>query len=174
MPVKNQGFLLELLQELKKLRPDAKLLLCGDGPKLEEIKAKAAEMGLEGDVFFPGNIINPQDAYCAMDVMVLPSLFEGFPLTVAEAYASGLPCLVSDKVTREAGFGEEIAFFSLDGDKADLAKKALEMAIPEEKRHSFHDRLRELGFDWGSQSIQMQRRYHGDDDSRQEGNSRKE
>ena len=162
VPVKNQGFLLELLQSVKKLRPDAKLLLCGDGPKLEEIKAKAAEMGLEGDVFFPGNIVNPQDAYCAMDVMVLPSLFEGFPLTVAEAYACGLPCLVSDKVTREAGFGDEIAFFSLDGDKAELAKKALEMAIPEKQRRSFHERLRELGFDWNSQSAEMQRRYHGD------------
>ncbi len=163
--VKNQGYLLELLAELKKLRPDAKLLLCGDGPKLAEMKEKAASMGLEGDVFFPGNIVNPQDAYCAMDVMVLPSLFEGFPLTVAEGYACGLPCLVSDTVTREAGFDEHIAFFSLDGDKAELAKKALAMAIPEDERCSFHERLRELHFDWNSQSEEMQQRYRGGDET---------
>jgi glycosyltransferase involved in cell wall biosynthesis len=161
VPVKNHAFLLELFAEVKKQRADAHLLLCGDGPLLDEIKKKAADMGLAEDVTFTGNIVNPQDAYCAMDVMVLPSQFEGFPLSVIEGYAAGLPCLVSDTVTKEVGIGELVEFFSLQDDKTELAARLLAMEQPE--RRSYTDALRARGLDAGTQVERMQRRYRGEE-----------
>lgn len=160
VPVKNQSFLLELFAEVKKRKAGAKLLLCGDGPLLEGTKKKAESMGLAEDVVFTGNIVNPQDAYCAMDVMVLPSQFEGFPLTVVEGYASGLPCLVSDTVTREVGIGPLVEFFSLQDDKAALAEKLLGMQQPE--RRSYGQELRAAGLDAETQVKRMQERYRGE------------
>lgn len=161
VPVKNHAFLLELFAEVKKRKEGAKLVLCGDGPLLEETKKKAASMGLADDVFFTGNIVNPQDAYCAMDVMVLPSLFEGFPLSVVEGYASGLPCLVSDTVTKEVQIGPLVEMFSLQDDKSALAEKLLSMAQPE--RRSYDAELRAAGLDSGTQAELMQKRYHGEE-----------
>lgn len=157
--VKNQAFLLELFAEVRKQKEGAKLLLCGGGPLLEETKKKAESMGLAEDVVFTGNIVNPQDAYCAMDVMVLPSQFEGFPLTVVEGYASGLPCLVSDTVTREVGLEPLVSFFSLQDDKTALASRVLGLVQPE--RRGYSRELRAAGLDAAAQVERMQKRYHG-------------
>ena len=155
VPVKNQTCLLSLLEAVLKKRPDAVLLLCGDGPELESVRKKAEEMGLSEKVFFPGNIVNPQDAYCAMDAFLLPSLFEGFPLTAVEAYASGLPVLLSDHITREAKLGDAVAFFPLDGTFDTLADTVLAMEIPAEERESRGKELAVLGLDWGTQAEKM-------------------
>ena len=155
VPVKNQTCLLSLLEAVLKKRPDAVLLLCGDGPELESVRKKAEEMGLSEKVFFPGNIVNPQDAYCAMDAFLLPSLFEGFPLTAVEAYASGLPVLLSDHITREAKLGDAVAFFPLDGTFDTLADTVLAMEIPVEERESRGKELAVLGLDWGTQAEKM-------------------
>lgn len=161
-PVKNHAFLLELFAEVKKQRENAVLLLCGDGPLLKETKEKAAAMGIGESVVFTGNIVNPQDAYCAMDVMVLPSLFEGFPLTVVEAAAEGLPVLVSDKVTKEAGVTDLVQFFSLEEDKASLAGKVLSMDQGDARR-DYGEELRQKGLDFTSQVKQIEKLYHRTD-----------
>lgn len=157
VPVKNHAFLLELFAEVKKRRPNAMLLLCGDGPLLQPMQEKAASLGLLNAVVFTGNIKNPEDAYCAMDVMALPSFFEGFPLTVVEAYASGLPTLVSDTVTPEVGIGELVRFFSLSDEKGEIASRLLSM---ETVRTSRTEELTALGFDADGQTLSMLKRYH--------------
>ncbi len=162
VPVKNQGMLLDVLKALLKKREDAVLLLCGAGPEREAVRKKAEEMGLSEKVFFPGNIVNPQDAYCAMDAFILSSLFEGFPLTALEAYASGLPVFLSDKVTKEAEIGACVSFFSLDEKPETLAEKILASEIPVSERESRGKELSELGMDWGTQGERMLALYRGD------------
>ena len=158
-PVKNHAYLLDLFAEVKKERENAFLLLCGDGPLLEETKKKAESMGLSESVCFAGNIVNPQDAYCAMDVMVLPSQFEGFPLTVVEAAAEGLPVLVSDTVTKEAAVTGLVKFFSLSDDLGKTAKTLLSMD-PGGARRDYGDALREKGLDFASQVRKIETLYH--------------
>jgi glycosyltransferase involved in cell wall biosynthesis len=70
----------------------AKLLLCGEGPLLPEVRALAARLGVEGDCRFLG-WIDPREAYHASDFLVLPSRSEGFPLVCIEAMLCGLPVL---------------------------------------------------------------------------------
>ena len=90
-----------------------------------------------------------------MDAFLLPSLFEGFPLTAVEAYASGLPVLLSDHITREAKLGDAVAFFPLDGTFDTLADTVLAMEIPVEERESRGKELAVLGLDWGTQAEKM-------------------
>lgn len=101
-PQKNHEFLVEVAAAIARNRGDMRLLLVGDGAR-RRIEAKARAEGLldklvcvgaRGDV--------PRLMLGAMDVFVLPSLYEGLPLVMLEAQAAGLPCVVSDRVSREA------------------------------------------------------------------------
>lgn len=158
-PVKNHAYLLDLFAEVKKRRENAFLLLCGDGPLLDETKKKAESLGLSESICFAGNVVNPQDAYCAMDVMVLPSKFEGFPLTVVEAAAEGLPVLVSDTVTKEAAVTDLVRFFSLSDSLAQTAETLLSMDTGDARR-DYGDELREKGLDFVSQVRKIETLYH--------------
>ena len=79
------------------------LLLVGSGKLEEDVKRQLSEAGLADKAFFAGQCSRERTAgmYQAMDLFCLPSLYEGLPGTVVEAQAAGLPCLVSDRVTKE-------------------------------------------------------------------------
>lgn len=62
----------------------------------------------------------------AMDVFVFPSLFEGLPVTLVEAQAAGLPCVVSGTITKEIDLTENIAFIALEKSAREWAGKILE------------------------------------------------
>ena len=85
----------------KKVRPDSCLLLVGEGELRAELEAKAARLGIAQDVKFLGVQSDTSVWYQAMDVFVMPSLFEGLPVVGMEAQASGLPCVFSTGVTEE-------------------------------------------------------------------------
>lgn len=96
--VKNQAFLLDLMPEVLKRRPDAMLLLLGEGEDRPMLEKKIRDMGLEAHVIMTGNVTNVADYLSAMDVFVFPSLFEGTPLSILEVQANGLPCVISTSV----------------------------------------------------------------------------
>lgn len=100
-PVKNHTFLIDVFAYLKKEREDAVLLLVGDGAMRKEMEQKATALGLTHSVIFTGLRSDVPELMQAMDVFVFPSLYEGIPLTLIEAQAAGLPCLVSDGVPKE-------------------------------------------------------------------------
>ena len=106
---KNHRFLVEVYRELRKLEPDCKLFMIGDGPMRKEIEKLCEDL----NVTFTGAIDNIQDFLNAMDGMLLPSFFEGLPLVAIEWQINGLPCVVSDTVTKECGFTSIIEFESL-------------------------------------------------------------
>ncbi len=101
---KNQKFLIELLSEMVKDNPNVILLLIGDGPLRKELTDFTRELCVEGNVRFLGMRDDVNDLLQAMDVFVLPSLFEGFPISVVEALVSGMPCIISDKVSNEVDY----------------------------------------------------------------------
>ena len=101
LPAKNHSFILRVFQAVLATHADAVLLLVGGGPLEARVREVAAELGIAERVKFLGRRSDVPALLSAMDVLLLPSLFEGFPLAVLEAQAAGLPCVLSDVVTDE-------------------------------------------------------------------------
>ena len=97
-PLAGQRVLLEAMTDVVHVHPDTRLVICGTGPLLEELKGVARSAGVERHVDFTGLVDNVAIArYCAAaDLFVLPSLLEALPTVAVEALASGTPVLSSD------------------------------------------------------------------------------
>lgn len=111
---KNQEFLLRIFKVIHKEIPFCKLLIVGNGPDKEKIQNFIQEEGLETGVIMLDYCRNIDQLMSAMDLFLLPSLFEGFPIVLVEAQASGLKCLASDMVTSEISITDNIDFLDLN------------------------------------------------------------
>lgn len=98
---KNQLFLIDVFKEYLKINSNSKLILIGDGEQKSDLLDKIESLNLcdKTIVLEPTNDI--ERYYSAMDIMVMPSLWEGFGLVAVEAQANGLPTIVSDVFTDE-------------------------------------------------------------------------
>lgn len=132
---KNHAFMLRTFAELHADMPNAKLLLVGDGVLRSEIETSAQELGLSGSVCFTGKRTDVPDVLCAMDVFWLPSLFEGVPVSVIEAQAAGLPCVLSDTITCEVNFGK-CTYISLSAAARQWADAFSAQVLTEQERVS--------------------------------------
>ncbi len=95
---KNHTFLLEIYQEISRMDERAAFFCIGGGELREQMEREAERLGIRDNVFFTG-VRHDVDAFLsAMDVLIFPSVFEGLPLTLIEAQAAGLPCLISKAV----------------------------------------------------------------------------
>lgn len=101
LPAKNHSFILAVFAEVLQRRPDAHLLLVGDGPLEQETRERAHKLGLGEHVSFLGRRPDVPKLLSSMDVLLMPSVHEGFPVVVVEAQAAGLPCFLSTEVTPE-------------------------------------------------------------------------
>lgn len=112
---KNQDFLLDVFYEVMKRRPESILLLVGEGPDRSALEEKAGRLGIADNVIFYGTSDRVERLLWAMDVFVMPSRFEGLPVTAVEAQASGLPCLFSKEITEECRLSHGTIFLSMKG-----------------------------------------------------------
>lgn len=115
VPQKNQLFLLKIFKEVHTLNNDAVLLIVGDGPLRKELENEIVKLKLEDNVILLGIRNDVPELLMAMDVFVLPSLFEGLGIAVLEAQATGVKCILSDKVPKEVDCGN-CEFISLNTD----------------------------------------------------------
>jgi glycosyltransferase involved in cell wall biosynthesis len=100
---KNHRFLVEIAKEIHRRRPETHFLFVGDGPLKPNIETLARELDLSGKMHFVGTRTDvPRLMRGGMDVFVFPSIWEGLPVTLIEAQAAGLPCIVSETITNEA------------------------------------------------------------------------
>jgi glycosyltransferase involved in cell wall biosynthesis len=99
---KNHMFLLEIAAEVIHRQPRARLLLVGDGILRQVIIDRIRILGITDQVILTGVREDVADLLSAMDVFVFPSLYEGLGLALVEAQATGLPCVVSDVIPRDA------------------------------------------------------------------------
>lgn len=146
MPQKNHSFILDIFKEVLKTKPDSKLLLAGEGDLEQEIKKKAALQHISDKVIFAGVRSDVPELLQAMDVFVLPSIYEGLPLVIVEAQAAGLPCLISDKVPIECEKTHGLVRqMRLDAGAEKWAEAVLEAVSVERKNTS--EEIREADFD---------------------------
>lgn len=105
---KNYQFLVALFEQYYANHPDSILFLVGDGEIKKEIEEDVTNRGLNECVIFAGMQKNTQEYLSAMDVFVFPSLWEGLPLAMIEAQASGIYCLASDCIDSEVNVSGEV------------------------------------------------------------------
>jgi glycosyltransferase involved in cell wall biosynthesis len=97
-PLAGQRFLIEAMNEVIRTHPDTRLVICGTGPLLDDLKNAARSAGVERHVTFAGLVDNSMVAtYCAAaDLFVLPSILEALPTVAVEALACGTPVVSAD------------------------------------------------------------------------------
>lgn len=126
---KNQLFAIDVFAKILEEDPDARFIFVGEGEMRPLLTQKIKDMHLEDKVILAGMRSDVPDIMSAMDVMLFPSIFEGLPLTLIEAQASGLPSLISDRITDDVivtdGVIEKLGIEKLP---QEWAKTALKMA----------------------------------------------
>lgn len=98
---KNPFFLVDLFAELVKIKKDSICVFVGDGDLMQDVKCRIKELQLTDKVIFTGASNDVQGWLSAMDVVVYPSLYEGFPIAVLESEANGVPSILSDRIPKE-------------------------------------------------------------------------
>lgn len=111
---KNHEYLIHIFEELYMKDKSAYLVLVGTGEKIDEIKSLVKKSIIRDNVIFTGEIDNVASYLSAFDVMLLPSLYEGLPMAVIEWQIAGLPCIVSDVVTKECAITPLVKFMSIE------------------------------------------------------------
>lgn len=112
-PEKNHALMMEIFREICNRRDDAVLIMVGDGELQNSIREKVTELNLDDKVLFLNTREDVAEIMQAMDLLCMPSLFEGLPVTLIEAQAAGLPCVVSDVITREVDVTGNLRFVNL-------------------------------------------------------------
>ena len=132
---KNQEYALKALKRVQErlsgeTDTSYKLIFLGKGSdeNIERLKGEAQKLGLSDSVIFYGETDDMQSMLSAMDIFVLPSRFEGLPLSLLEAQYAGLPCIASDKVTQEVKISDLMYFLPLTEDADLWADKLIELS----------------------------------------------
>ncbi|WP_186576556.1 glycosyltransferase family 1 protein [Aquibacillus kalidii] len=124
---KNHSFLIDVFQAVHAKEPNAVLLLIGEGDLEPKIKAKVKYLKLTNSVLFIGIRRDVERLYQGMDLFILPSLFEGLPVSGIEAQAAGLKCVFSDNVTRQTTITKNTEYLSLSENVNTWANEILKL-----------------------------------------------
>ena len=122
--IKNQVFLTEIFSEMLKSEPNMELMLAGEKFDSQPVEKKAKELGIDEKIRMPGQRNDISELLQAFDILIFPSLVEALPVALIEAQAAKLPCLVSDRVTSEVKFNENVEFMPLEESAEKWAEKA--------------------------------------------------
>ena len=124
---KNHPFLLDVFEQCAASNKNIHLVLVGNGPDYDKIKALIDKHPYRERIVLYGETSHTEEVYNAMDVFVFPSKYEGLGIVLLEAQISGLPCVTSDVVPPEAIISENTAALSLDAGAAEWSRRILSM-----------------------------------------------
>ena len=149
---------MDIFAALLKKESNAVLLLVGGGEGMSKMQEKVQELGIAEHVRFLGVRSDVADLMQAMDIFVFPSLYEGLPVTMVEAQAAGLPCIISDKVPPECILTEGLVdVMPLSASRETWAEKILaKRAIPRTDRRA---EIAAHGFDITTEAVKLQEFY---------------
>lgn len=156
---KNQEFLIDLLFELRKTCQNAKLIIIGDGELRQALERQTYERDLKDAVLLPGWKTNVEDYLSAMDMFLLPSRFEGNPISLIESTASGLPAVIATTVTEEAILTKSVQQIPADIAQWNLA--ITHLANAKSNREDGIETVRNAGYDVNQQAKVLEAMYRG-------------
>lgn len=156
---KNHLFLLDIFAELNKQMPNSLLLLVGDGPLKTAIREKIKALHVAEKVKLLGVRSDINALLHAMDLFVFPSFHEGLPVTLVEAQGAGLPCFISDRITKEVDLGAGlIEHIPLTGTN-DWVQQIIQSKKQIRSRNVDHDVFSRKGYDIRNTVKEMQSTY---------------
>lgn len=123
---KNHEFILNVFAEINKMMNNAFLILIGRGKLETQIRKQVRALGLDDKVLILSNRSDVPDLLKSMDVFLFPSRFEGLGIALIEAQASGLPCVVSERIPQEAFQSNQITVMSLDDSVTNWANACID------------------------------------------------
>ncbi len=157
---KNHAFLIDVFNEYHKKNQDSILLLVGDGVLRHEIENKVKTLRIDDSVIFAGMQDQPQKYLSAMDYFIFPSIWEGMPLALIEAQASGLECLASDSIDSDVAVTDNVRFLDVLS-SANIWSTNVECA--NEDRNDTSDKaihnVMLAGYDVATSSLEMRNLY---------------
>lgn len=156
---KNHTRLIDIFYEVSKKEPKAVLCLLGEGKLEEQIKEKVQELNLQEKVKFLGVRKDTNRLYCAMDLFVLPSLYEGLPVVGIEAQTEGLSCLLSDSISKETNITGQVEYLPLDETNEVWAEKILQMSKKKVDRKQAYQIVKKTRFNIKENANYMQNLY---------------
>ena len=156
---KNQRFAVEVFEKISKVRSDSVLLLVGTGSMQNEIKALVAKKGLKEKVLFLGNRRDVAELYQAMDVFVMPSLFEGLGIVGVEAQAAGTPVVCTDTLPMEIDVSTLIYRLSLEKSAGEWADMIMKAADNPQRHQNMKSYIIEANYDMKKKKKRMQTFY---------------
>ena len=156
--VKNHTFLIDIFSAIHKQNKNAVLMLVGDGKLREQMQKKVDNLGLSNNVIFTGIKTNVNELLMSMDVFLFPSIFEGLPVTIVEAQATGIKCIISDTITDEVCFTDLVESISLDKSVEYWAKKVLD-SNNGYQRKNYQKAIFDNGYDINSTVTYLEKLY---------------
>lgn len=122
---KNHNFIIDIFNDVVKIKPNSTLMLIGEGKLKNTIIDKVKKLGLEEKVIFLGNRDDIPDLLNIMDLFIFPSNYEGLGIVLIEAQATGLKCIVSDAVPKEACVTDNLKYLSLEKSSREWANEVV-------------------------------------------------
>lgn len=126
---KNHSFLIDIFEQVDKIHENSHLVLIGEGSLFSAVNEKVNSKGLEEKVSFLRVRDDIPQLLKSMDVFLMPSLYEGLPISAVEAQAANLKVVLSSEVSRETKLSENVHFISLDEKPEQWAKIMLKKPL---------------------------------------------
>ena len=147
--VKNHKFMLDLAENFKRKGKKFTFIFVGNGELYDECRNRVKREHLEDYVVFMGQRKDVADILLDSDIFVLPSFYEGMPLSVIEAQAAGLPCVIADHVTNEVDFELGLIHRGRLSDSVNRWTEIIENAMlqPHPDRKRILEAIHKKGFD---------------------------
>ena len=162
---KNHKYLLRTFAEVNKMKPKSKLVLIGGGKNKSELNLKKEiiktidDLNLKDKVIMLGVRDDMPYIMQAIDIFALPSLSEGFPLTLMEAQALGLKCIVSDQVPKECNVTGEVKYLSVNTPPEEAAWELLLLKDKKVDPVEMNRKVKAAGYDIKTNAMWLERVY---------------
>ncbi|MCT1904363.1 glycosyltransferase family 1 protein [Oceanobacillus sojae] len=156
---KNHKFIINLFHDLNKEMTNLYLIFVGDGPSRKEMERKVKELNLDKKIKFLGVRDDIPDLLQMFDLFIFPSFFEGLPVTLVEAQASGLPCIISDSITEEVDMDLGLIHRLSISDKDLWVRKVMKLKEELPSREIVKEHLVTKGYDIKHTAADLQTKY---------------
>lgn len=144
---KNHSYLIDLFAEYNKLNNKSVLILVGDGPLRSNIEKQIKRLELTGKVMFLGIRSDIHRLLQSFDLFLFPSLHEGLPVSLIEAQGAGLPCIITDNISKEVDLGSNLVKFIPLKNKREWIKTINNVADNHLGRKEIKNSLSKQGYD---------------------------